>query len=975
MNVLSHELYVGRDAELDRARSALDRAFQGNGQTLAITGEPGIGKSTFLEHIASLATEMGGTVLYGRCFEEQGSPAYWPWNAVIRSHLLMLDETVAADLYADQSGRMAQAFPTLSAKSPNPRNSLDKNAAADERFLLHDEVASTLQRSAEIGPVLLLLDDMHWADEASLLLLEFLSKVLSDSRVLIGFTFWDVRLTRDEPLQHLLGGLSRERSFHRVHLRPLDRESSDSVVASAGMPDAPEEVKSAIFQATQGNPFFITEVTQLIRTDTGSAREPVHLPDVPETVVDMVARRLASMSTHAVSILETAAVIGVQFDLAVLTAATDADTRPLVMERLEEAEAARIVEAVPDSSTIWQFNHGLIRRALVSDLSPTRRIELHAAVFNALEEVLEDNADEHAAEMVEHSLQSESLLSADKVVHYSMIAGERSMEAHLPGVARRHFEAAMSRMDMDQCDVQTAKLLSGYSHSVFASGASEEIIVAARNSKAAVECYIELKMPYEAALHLAIPIRADYGLTGAAEMIRSVVALIDPDSREAGLLHAALIIWSYLDEFDIEASMASYENAMKIAGVTKDEHLKLICLANSGTVFRHYGDRVRDVEAATAAAELAMRLGLRYAESQARFVTATGFMFDGQMKLAQSEANRGLKIARDLNNAPRLVGALVAQIELALMKCEFDSVRKFGREALELDPGDHRVLRDLACTEFLTGNFDRAQSYLQSLIRLGESDKWVNPVGHSGSMSIAAAVGAAISEDPGYIQSVKPWLNPLLESPSRDRLLTAWGEAQPIVGLFCTRLEPDPELAAELLGESDTPILWKWLRASIGSVALMAGNERRARAEFESSYELFRKENAYLPLAWACLEYSDALLRLNQPKDLVLINELQYLGIEIAQKHGMTPIEEMLESARDGLVSGEFHVAERPAGLTTREIEVLREISNGLSNSEIAEKLIISTHTVNRHISNVFTKLGVSNRASATDMAHRLNLV
>ena len=124
-------VYAGRDAELGRARSALERAFRGTGQTLAVTGEQGIGKSVLLERVAEFARDMGGVVLSGRCYEEQGSPAYWPWNEVIRSHLQSLDDVEAAKLYPDADGRMAAVLPSLRARLPGSAKSLISDVTAD----------------------------------------------------------------------------------------------------------------------------------------------------------------------------------------------------------------------------------------------------------------------------------------------------------------------------------------------------------------------------------------------------------------------------------------------------------------------------------------------------------------------------------------------------------------------------------------------------------------------------------------------------------------------------------------------------------------------------------------------------------------------------------------------------------------------------------------------------------------------------
>ena len=428
---------------------ALDDALAGHGRLLVIGGEPGIGKSRLAEELATAATESRAEVLWGRCWEAGGAPPYWPWAQAIRSHIREIDtERLRRELGADAAeiaGVVAEVREQIHDLGPSP--TIDDPLTA--RFRLFDSLTGFLKRVARGQPLVIVLDDLHWADEGSLRLLEFVARELAEARLLLVGTYRDVELSRRHPLSQTLAELTRERLFERIVLRGLNSEDvAQFIEATCGI-SPPSALVSAVHAQTEGNPLFVTEVVRLLTQEGELTPERLSGSEswsmrIPEGVREVIGRRLDRLSDRCNEVLAVASVIGREFGLDQLKRLLEDYSEDRLLQLLEEALSARVIEEATGAIDRYQFTHALIQETLADELSLTRRVRLHARIAEALEALYGEDSDQHAAELAHHFAQAQTLLGPDKLVQYSLVAGESALAASAHEQALAHFERALA---------------------------------------------------------------------------------------------------------------------------------------------------------------------------------------------------------------------------------------------------------------------------------------------------------------------------------------------------------------------------------------------------------------------------------------------------------------------------------------------------------------------------------------------------
>ena len=256
--------FVGRQREIDELNSALEDAWSGQGRLVMLMGEPGIGKTRTTQELASQAAARGAQVLWGWCYEEEGAPPYWPWVQSIRSYIQQrTSEQLRSEMGAGATD-IAEVIPDLRGKLPD-LNSPPTVEPEQARFRLFDSLTAFLKNASQTQPLMLVLDDLHWADRPSLLLLQFLARQLSESRLLLVGCYRDVELSRQHLVYDTLAQLSREPVFQRVLLRGIsEADTAHFIGAAANIQPSPRLVE-AIYTHTEGNPFSMIEVIRLLR--------------------------------------------------------------------------------------------------------------------------------------------------------------------------------------------------------------------------------------------------------------------------------------------------------------------------------------------------------------------------------------------------------------------------------------------------------------------------------------------------------------------------------------------------------------------------------------------------------------------------------------------------------------------------------------------------------------------------------------
>jgi len=254
-------IFVGRKLELGELRVGLHRALAGRGGVILVAGEPGIGKSELADRLGNEAASRGAEVLWGRSWEGEGAPPYWRWAQIIRAHLEAGAGADLASLFGVATPYVAQIVPELRDRLPDlpVPPPLDSEQA---RFRLFDAITTYLKRAAEIRSLVLILDDLHWADKPSLLLLRFLAREMGASRLLVVATYRDVEVSRGHPLAEVLPSLRQERTVERLLLRGLPEEDVRAMLVALRGENVPETLARAISHETEGNPFFVQEIVR-----------------------------------------------------------------------------------------------------------------------------------------------------------------------------------------------------------------------------------------------------------------------------------------------------------------------------------------------------------------------------------------------------------------------------------------------------------------------------------------------------------------------------------------------------------------------------------------------------------------------------------------------------------------------------------------------------------------------------------------
>jgi DNA-binding SARP family transcriptional activator len=451
--------FVGRSAELRILREALDDARAGHGGLVLVSGEPGIGKSRLADEFLAQAREERVRVLVGRCWEAGGAPVYWPWMQSLRTYIRDCEPDTLRRQLGAGAADLAQLFPELEELFPDlpAPPSVESEGS---RFRLFEATAVFLKAAARERPTLVVLDDLHAADEPSLLLLRYVTRELADSRLLLLGLYRDVDPTVREPLASTIAGLTRESSTRRLPLSGLRASEVADFVERATESAASEGLVAAIYEETEGNPLFVGEIVRLLVAE-GALGEPATATGwkgpVPEGVRAVIMQRLGHLSEDCKRALVIASVLGREFDLEALERATTLG-RDAILDLCDEAERERVVAEVPGASRRRRFAHTLIRDTVYESIPAGRRAQLERRVGEVLEQLYEDDVESHLTELAHHFLAAVPAGEPATAFDYARRAGARAVELTAFEEAERLYGMALgvSSDDAGRLDVLLA---------------------------------------------------------------------------------------------------------------------------------------------------------------------------------------------------------------------------------------------------------------------------------------------------------------------------------------------------------------------------------------------------------------------------------------------------------------------------------------------------------------------------------------
>ncbi|MGD0638944.1 MAG: AAA family ATPase, partial [Nitrososphaerales archaeon] len=430
-------------------------ASGGGRELILLAGEPGQGKTTLVSEFARQAYDRGTTVLLGRCDEEVGAP-YRPFREALSHLVAHVDEELLRTHVASHGGELARMVPALGQRLGElpPPQTTDPDT---ERYLLYAAVVELLEEASRQRPLVLVLDDLHWADKPSLQLLRDVVANSSASQLLILGSYRDGELSTAHPLTDALAALHREPAgVSTIDLKGLEDTGVIAFMESAAghkLDDAGVGLAHQLYRETDGNPFFVAEVLRNLSesgdiyqdaaTGRWTAKEADGELALPHSVRTVIGTRVSRLGEGATKVLSTASVIGRDFDLDLLAETTKVGEDELI-DLLEEAQHAAVVNELPDSPGRYSFSHALIQHTLYEDLGATRRTRLHKAVGEAIERLYGENSEDRVGELARHFLLATRPTDADKAISYAQRAGEGALKALAPEEALRYFSQALA---------------------------------------------------------------------------------------------------------------------------------------------------------------------------------------------------------------------------------------------------------------------------------------------------------------------------------------------------------------------------------------------------------------------------------------------------------------------------------------------------------------------------------------------------
>jgi DNA-binding NarL/FixJ family response regulator len=945
------EQLLGRDAEMAALRAALDDATGGRRRFVVVSGDAGIGKSRLLEELADAARAANCLTLTGRAAEFEADVPFAVLIDAFDSYLRTLDPQDVDRLWIDRLGALAAVFPALEGLGP----AVDVPVNSGERFRVHRAVGELIERLAARQPVLLVLDDLQWADAASLELAAHLTRRPPDGAVLVAF---GVRSgTTSEQARRSLASIETADHVLWIAVPPLDRAALNELVGSRD-PDHDERW----YELTQGNPFF---ALQLARAGVDPGRA-IELDDVPSAVQDAIRIEFDALPAAARQIAAAAAIVGDPFDLDLVISASDTDEDE-VLDGLDQLCLLGIVRAT-SAPRVFEFRHPLVRSAIYQVTPPGRRIAFHRRIAEHLRE--RGAGPTELARHVDHSARHGDM---DAIEVLGRAA--EAVIAQAPASAARWLTTALSLLPASEPPRRRIRLLGHLANAHAAVGDLASGLVALHHSLSIVPPGEHLAL-----VNVAIACSEGERLLGqpdvAAETLRVVYERIpDRNSTEAARLAVARSANAfYLGAHDDTLKWA--DEAVRVAERLDDEAL-LVAARSARLAGAAFSGRIAAARALHA--ELKPQLDALDDVALGRQLDALGAVASGELYLdlyrdAHAHAARGLAIARRTGQTHLMPVFTPIGGTAAWMTGQVDAAIEILDDAIEaartLD--NDAVLAwhlfNRALPELVLGDLDRA-------ILLSE-ESWARarslPPGMIRGLSAASLASALQATDRPAEAIELMYANS--GGPDLTLIAGGWRGVWFEIAVRCHLDLGDVaaaiaavERARALAAAVPVDLAEMTADRSEAAVALATGDAGRAVALLRSALTASQAMRSPVYVAW-CEELLGLALdaagdREGAATELAIASEMSdELG---ALRHRDRIDADLRRLGRT------VHRRTRPGArgargveaLTGRELEVAELIRSHATNREIGNELFLSLKTVETHVRNIFHKLGVTSRA------------
>jgi DNA-binding winged helix-turn-helix (wHTH) protein/hemoglobin-like flavoprotein len=449
---------LGRDVVIAHFATTLESASRGRGGAFMISGDPGIGKTHLLEHCADRARSVGALTLAGRCYEGAGSPAFWPWIQVFRGYFESERALAESRELCTELSEISRILPEVRARFagiPEP----PALEWSESRFRMFDAASRVLLHAAKRTPVVVVLDDLHWADASSLALVQFLAREIRRSNVLLVCTYRDQAITSNERLEQAVGAVLREFAASAIRLDGLTVGQIGRFV-QVKLGRAPSDATAAaLAQRTGGNPLFLAHLVELMRAQSSAFPElDFGALRLPSEMRDVIGRHVEMLSAECRKFLTVASVVGDEF-LAGLVAGVGGLSAEEILGPLEEALDNRVLRKLPKEVGRYEFVHTLIREALYDRMPAEERARVHTSAGEALRRFYGDHDAQHAEELAYQFQRATSAARFEHAVRYATIAADRAFENAAYDKAAELYASALETSTLAASDAASRRKL------------------------------------------------------------------------------------------------------------------------------------------------------------------------------------------------------------------------------------------------------------------------------------------------------------------------------------------------------------------------------------------------------------------------------------------------------------------------------------------------------------------------------------
>lgn len=969
--------FVGRVRELGELRALLPLDSDQGRRIALIAGEPGSGKSRLVRELAGQLTREGAEVLYGSCDSAIRRP-YQPFVEILGDLIRHAPAVELTELLPATTAELVRLLPDLAflAGAPPPAPSTDPDS---ERHRLHVAIADLLAAASRRAPLILVIEDVHWADLPTLLVVRHLVRGGGDVRMLLVLTYRDGDGDTGDALSDTLVDAGRTEGVRRLRLGGLSGEEVAEFVRRATGLEPADDLVAALGELTDGNAFLLTELWREL-VDTGAIDDsegilrlarPIAAVGTPDSVRAVVGQRLARLAPATTAMLEVAAIAGAVFGLGMLRQTAGLD-EGVLLDAVDEAERSGLVVAAPSRGLAYRFSHELVRRSVIDRLPSLRRAEIHLHVAEALERDhrVEGGGDRLAA-LAHHFTAAAPIGGAERGIAYNL------------GAAR----AATAKLAFDEATERLRTAL--------------DLGIPDRGERA--EAYLELG---DVSHHAGRAVDALEAFTTTAELARAL--------GDAQLLARAAIGFEEAcwrpSIHDAGAVELLEEAAIAIGDEDSELRTHLLRGLARALIFRGESARaarVRD-EAIAVARRRADRRGL--ASTLATSYWSRGFTSAEEVHAMLTEA---LQIADDLGDAAMRAEASSWLVPTSVALCDHDAARaalrvafdaarrrsepfklhvaEHNASALALCDGDlveaeAAALRSEEWGRLLTGRDASGVHGIQMFSirreqgRLDELAPVVRLLAGKAGGSWGPGL-VALMADQGMTDEARRVLRRLVLEELDTLRESLWLVTLTYLTDACAELgdaEVAERLYPELAPHRGSSVMVGHLVACygaadryLGMLATVLGEWDLAEEHFDAALALNRRLGARTWQAHTLYEHARMLLARGQEGDRTRAEGLLEEALGLARAIGMKGLVARVCAlgTQTGRASG------LPDGLTRREAEILRLVGNGLSNRDIGRALFISEHTTANHVRSILRKTGSANRTEAAAYAHRRGLV